>query len=79
MVRLMWAPPDENLRPKASNAGEAAGKPRAERLLASTGATGRVHERDEVEITVPQRMNGFVVQFEDDPGFVDLTLIRVEH
>jgi len=76
MVRLMWAPPDENLRPNASKAGEAAGKPRAERLLASTGATGRVHE---VEITVPLRMNGFVVQVEDDPGFVDLTWIRVEH
>jgi hypothetical protein len=78
MVRLPCVPP-ENLRPNASNAGEVAGKLGEDGLLASTGATGRVHESDEVEITVPLRMNGFVVQFEDDPGFVDLKLIRVEH
>jgi hypothetical protein len=33
MVRLMCAPPEENLRPNASNAGEAEGKPIEERPL----------------------------------------------
>jgi hypothetical protein len=30
MVRLMCAPPEENLSPKVSNAGDAAGKPMEE-------------------------------------------------
>ena len=37
MVRLMWAPPDENLRPNASNAGAAAGKPIDEGVLPGPG------------------------------------------
>jgi len=36
MVRLMCAPPKENLRPNASNAGEAAGKPMEEGPQAGT-------------------------------------------
>jgi hypothetical protein len=33
IVRLMCAPPEENLMPNASKAGEAAGKPSEEMLL----------------------------------------------
>jgi hypothetical protein len=37
MVRLMCAPPDENLNPNASKVREAAGKLGEERLLVGTG------------------------------------------
>jgi hypothetical protein len=36
MVRLMCAPPEENLRPNVSRAGDAAGKPMEEELRAGT-------------------------------------------
>jgi hypothetical protein len=49
MVRLMCAPPEENLRPNLSKAGEAAGKPMEEGPLA--GAVLCIESRHQIIVS----------------------------
>ena len=41
--------------------------------------TRRIHESDEVEVTIRTSGDGCIVQLEGDPSFVDMKLVWMEH